>query len=207
MHRKLTLCYALQELQSIVVALLQALSPSAAGADSIRQLTSVTEFITPFVTDAMSLERGSKSWPGLLNLCAAVTAHYPPAHSMVLDDTEGEAIPAGVAPPVPVMPPAASGNELLSIAGRMVFASLLKRSYQHEWHMLFNSYINGKSYATFYGKIAARGPTLTIVRTLARVRCMLVLLLQYQGSSYGRLCHTFQELQHVHPCVEEQGLS
>ena len=161
-----------QELHSVVVVLLQALSPSAAGAgaDSSGQLRSVTAFIAPLLTDAVTFEKALKNWPGLLKLCAAVTAHFPPAQTLLqpADDAEGDAMPSRVAPPVAVIPPDASGNELLSVAGRMVFASLLKPSYQHEWRLLFNSYVNGKSYATFYGKIAARGPTLTLVRPLLR---------------------------------------
>lgn len=116
------------------------------------------------MTDSVSLEKGAKSWPGLLSLCAAVTAQYPPAHTFTLDDTEAEAVPSGLAIPSFVVPPDASGNELLSVAGRMVLASLLKQSHQKEWHLLFNSYAHGKSFATLYGKIANRGPTVTIVR-------------------------------------------
>lgn len=155
----------LQDVHEVIVALLQAFCPAAADAHS-KQLASITAFIHPFMTDSMSLEKGAKSWPGLLALCASVTAHFPPAHSLrPLDTEEAEHIPAAIAPPAFVMSRDASGNELLGVAARMALASLLKKLYQKKWHMLFNSYVHGKSYAMFYGKIASKGPTLTIVRS------------------------------------------
>jgi hypothetical protein len=150
---------------NIVVAFLQALSPGSAAATSSAHLTSVTTSIARCMTDAASFEKGVKSWPGLLSLCAAATAQFPPPHTILsTDDMEGQPMPSGLISPVFIAPPEASGNELLSEAGRLVLASLLKQSQQREWKMLFNSYIHGKSYATLYGKISNRGPTVITVR-------------------------------------------
>lgn len=61
---------------------------------------------------------------------------------------------------------AAAPHVLLSAGARLALASLLPTPERRTWHLLFNSDLHGKSFATFYGNVTCKGPSIIVVRPL-----------------------------------------
>lgn len=157
-----------QALQDSVIAALEATCPAATDPASQAQLRFITSALAPHTRDASSFQAAAKAWPGILHLFASLLAAFPPPDTTAgaaADTPEDSAATTAVSVPRTVTPIAASAEPslLLSTAARLTLASLLPTPQRREWHLLFNSDMHGKSFATFFGRTTCQGPSIVVV--------------------------------------------
>lgn len=138
----------------------------------------ITDALAPHAHDSTALLTATKACPGVLHLFTSLLAAFPAAPAADAASDGGDAaaeedasVPARVVAPQIATPISASAQQhvLLSAAARLAFASLLPTPERVTWHLLFNSDMHGKSFASFYGRITCQGPSLVVVRPSTRV--------------------------------------